>query len=142
MYLPTWYLRILVFVFYRYYEADASKFQPIWDIIDRRWNRTLHKPIHGCAHFLNPQLFFEPTFDVDDDEVNGNVRSCIERMVPDFETRSKLRHDLVIYKSHTHTWSKDAKSSRFIMRPGIIFEMHNAIISHSLVYYFPPFLVS
>ena len=33
----------------------VTKYGPIWDIIDRRWNNQLHRPIHATGYFLNPR---------------------------------------------------------------------------------------
>jgi hypothetical protein len=37
------------------YKDRVSKYGSIWDIIDRRWNNQLHRPIHASGYFLNPR---------------------------------------------------------------------------------------
>jgi hypothetical protein len=37
------------------YKDRVTKFGPIWDIIDHRWNNQLHRPIHAAGYFLNPR---------------------------------------------------------------------------------------
>uniref|UniRef100_A0A5K1FIA9 Uncharacterized protein n=1 Tax=Nymphaea colorata TaxID=210225 RepID=A0A5K1FIA9_9MAGN len=33
---------------------NKEKYMPYWKIIDRRWTRNLHNPVHAAAAFLNP----------------------------------------------------------------------------------------
>ena len=39
-----------------YYHGDSLKFDPIWEIIDRRWNNMLYQPIHAIGYFPNPKF--------------------------------------------------------------------------------------
>ena len=39
-----------------YYKGESIKYEPIWQIIDRRWNNQLHQPIHAAGYFLNPRF--------------------------------------------------------------------------------------
>eukprot|EP00253_Pinus_taeda_P002338 PITA_02338 len=42
----------------RRYGDDETKYMPLWDIIDARWDRQLHPPLHVVGYFLNPQYFY------------------------------------------------------------------------------------
>jgi len=44
--------QILFFVILRY--------QPIWDVIDERWDKQLHRPLHATGYYLNPQFHYSP----------------------------------------------------------------------------------
>ncbi|KAF3780838.1 hypothetical protein EJ110_NYTH38316 [Nymphaea thermarum] len=35
---------------------------PIWKIIDERWSRQLHRPLHVATYYLNPAIRYLPTF--------------------------------------------------------------------------------
>lgn len=63
-------------------------YNPIWKIIDDRWDRQLHRPLHAAGLFLNPMLRYAPNFTVDDEIVNG-MYACLRRMVADAEKRKK-----------------------------------------------------
>ncbi|XP_059076669.1 uncharacterized protein LOC131875947 [Cryptomeria japonica] len=63
------------------YEGDESKYHPIWDIIDRRWQTQLHRPLHAAAYYLNPAFHFRPDFKADEEVLSG-LYSVIERMSP------------------------------------------------------------
>ena len=36
------------------YMNDETKYMPLWDIIDERWDRQLHSPLHAAGYFFNP----------------------------------------------------------------------------------------
>ena len=39
-------------------EASRGKRQkdiPLWRIIDERWNKQLHRPLHAIGYYLNPR---------------------------------------------------------------------------------------
>lgn len=37
------------------FHHKKKSYQAIWDIIDLRWDRSLHRPLHAAGHFLNPR---------------------------------------------------------------------------------------
>ena len=37
------------------YSDKMQKYFPIWKIIDERWNRQLHRPLHAVGYYLNPR---------------------------------------------------------------------------------------
>eukprot|EP00253_Pinus_taeda_P001478 PITA_01478 len=41
-----------------FYKGNESKYLPIWQIIDSRWDRQLHSPMHAAGAYLNPSLFY------------------------------------------------------------------------------------
>ena len=55
-----------------------DKYGPIWDIIDRRWQNQLHKPIHAVAYYLNPAYRFRE--DMADEEVLSGLYTMISKM--------------------------------------------------------------
>ena len=37
------------------YGDKRQKYFPIWKIIDERWNRQLHYPLHAASYYLKPR---------------------------------------------------------------------------------------
>ena len=66
------------------YRSNETKYRPIWNIIDRRWNRQLHQHIHAAAYYLNPKYYFSNTFKADA-EVQIGLDMCIRRLVADLD---------------------------------------------------------
>ncbi|XP_059063100.1 uncharacterized protein LOC131079406 isoform X2 [Cryptomeria japonica] len=81
-----------------YYKGDRLKFDPIWEIVDRRWNNQLHQPIHAVGYFLNPRFRFGGSYLDPNGEVMKGLGTCIERMVPDVEGRELIVSELQNYE--------------------------------------------
>jgi hypothetical protein len=64
------------------YAGVPEKYGPIWDIIDRRWQNQLHRPIHAAAFYLNPAYRFLPNFKADEEVLTG-LYSVMQRLSPD-----------------------------------------------------------
>ncbi|KAI9109119.1 hypothetical protein K1719_019742 [Acacia pycnantha] len=39
-------------------------YRPIWDVIDERWDKQLHRPLHLAGYYLNPQFHYLESFKV------------------------------------------------------------------------------
>ena len=62
---------------------------PLWDIIDERWDKLLHSPLHAAAYFLNPQFHYSPSFKADREVIRG-LYDCLDRMVGNDAEISKI----------------------------------------------------
>ncbi|XP_028103566.1 uncharacterized protein LOC114302700 [Camellia sinensis] len=40
------------------FDHKEEKYNEIFEIIDKRWDVQLHRPLHAAAHFLNPEFFY------------------------------------------------------------------------------------
>eukprot|EP00253_Pinus_taeda_P022486 PITA_22486 len=69
----------------------------LWDVIDSQWIGMLHRPIRTAALFLNPAFSYKCGFDFDGEVMEG-LHSCIQRMVPDPELRSKINREIQYYQ--------------------------------------------
>eukprot|EP00253_Pinus_taeda_P015844 PITA_15844 len=67
------------------------------DVIDSRWTGMLHRPIHAATLFLNPAFSYKCSVDFDGEVMEG-LHSCIQRMVPDPELRSKINRKIQSYR--------------------------------------------
>ena len=82
-----------------FYKGDSSKYLPIWQIIDSRWDRQQHSPLHAAGAYLNPSLFYNPHSNIQSDhEVMRGVMICIEKMFPDREIQDKINLQRDMYK--------------------------------------------
>ena len=76
--------------------ASLDKHMMLWDVIDSRWTGMLHRPIHAATLFLNPAFSYKCGFDFDGEVMQG-LHSCIHRMVPYPEFRSKINCEIQFY---------------------------------------------
>jgi hypothetical protein len=37
------------------YQGKRQKYLLLWRIIDERWNKQLHRPLHAVGYYLNPR---------------------------------------------------------------------------------------
>ncbi|XP_077246742.1 uncharacterized protein LOC143886577 [Tasmannia lanceolata] len=74
-----------------------SDYNPIWRIIDQRWDKQLHSSLHAAGYFLNPALFFTPTFSRHS-EVTRGLLACITRLVPDEGTQDLITNQIEDYR--------------------------------------------
>ncbi|GKV12411.1 hypothetical protein SLEP1_g23553 [Rubroshorea leprosula] len=77
---------------------DASKYNEILDIIDRRWECRLYRPLHAAAYYLNPTTFYgTPNMNLDLRLTSG-LMECIKKMAPHMEMQLKIYEVVAIYK--------------------------------------------
>lgn len=72
-------------------------YKPLWDIIDERWDKQLHRPLHAAAYYLNPQFHYSPDFKADIEVYHG-LYECLQRMVTDEDQSSKIDVQLEDFK--------------------------------------------
>ena len=56
-----------------FYVYDATRFCHIWEMIDRKWNGMLHKPLHATGLYMNPKFFYGENFDPSNGEINKGI---------------------------------------------------------------------
>ena len=72
-----------------------NKHMLLWDLIDSQWTGMLHRPIHEEGLFLNPAFAYKCNFDFDSEVLEG-LLTCIQRMIPDYETHNVINHGMVL----------------------------------------------
>nr|KYP55512.1 hypothetical protein KK1_001724 [Cajanus cajan] len=79
------------------FRGDESSYIPLWEIIDQRWDKQLHRPLHAAGYYLNPILHYAPNFKVDWEVKRGFI-DCMEKIVGDFEIIGKIDDQLQDFK--------------------------------------------
>ncbi|KAG6477105.1 hypothetical protein ZIOFF_066357 [Zingiber officinale] len=69
-------------------------------VIDARWDKQLHSPLHAAGCFLNPAIYFNPSF-TKQKEVARGLLATITRLVPDDDVQDKISAQLEEYKAST-----------------------------------------
>ncbi|XP_012848004.1 PREDICTED: uncharacterized protein LOC105967965 [Erythranthe guttata] len=77
----------------KFFKDVKKMYEPIWEIIDLRWDLQLHRPLHAAAYYLNPSFHYSPDFEVDYGIKNGLYKT-IERMCPTPELREQIDRQL------------------------------------------------
>jgi hypothetical protein len=105
------------------FKGNELEYQEIWDIIDRRWDVQLHKPLHAAGHILNPEIYYSNRERIDcDTEVQEGLYNCIAKLVPSSGIQDKITMELTKYKEAEGLFGMDmAKRQRSTRSPGIIY---------------------
>ncbi|KAL4188934.1 hypothetical protein AMTRI_Chr08g162900 [Amborella trichopoda] len=86
---------------------DATKYAPIWEITDDKWDRQLHRPLHAAGYYLNLKFFYA---DVDIDSkgvIMDDSNECLETLVPDPNIQDKIStEELISYKCSLMSFGK------------------------------------
>ncbi|XP_061351356.1 uncharacterized protein LOC133296400 [Gastrolobium bilobum] len=68
------------------FNHEEKRYKDVREIIDKRWDLQLHRPLHAAAYFLNPKFHYDTKFNLDR-EVKTGLWKTLENMCPDIETR-------------------------------------------------------
>ncbi|GJN36377.1 hypothetical protein PR202_gb25230 [Eleusine coracana subsp. coracana] len=75
-----------------------SLYGPYIRVIDAMWDKQLHSPLHAAGFFLNPGIYFNPSF-TKQKEVGKGLTTTIMRLVADLDVQDKVFAQLEEYKS-------------------------------------------
>eukprot|EP00253_Pinus_taeda_P034955 PITA_34955 len=93
----------------------------LWEVIDERWNNTLHRPIHAVGIFLNPAFSYACGF-VFDAEIMDGFLICVQRMVQSPAKRTEISKEIETYRMAGGTFGFDmAVTDKKIKMPGYPF---------------------
>ncbi|KAK3041524.1 hypothetical protein RJ639_002210, partial [Escallonia herrerae] len=76
---------------------QLSLYMPVLRVIDVRWDKQLSSPLHSARCFLNPGIFFKPSFEKQK-EVTRDLLSTITTLVPDDYMQDLISSQLKEYK--------------------------------------------
>ena len=79
------------------FDGKLEKYEDIFQIIDRRWDVQLHRPLHAAGYFLNPEFFYSNPNAEQDDEVMEGFYNCMTRMVEDHKVQHAISSEMTIY---------------------------------------------
>ncbi|XP_059661220.1 uncharacterized protein LOC132307463 isoform X3 [Cornus florida] len=74
-----------------------DKYKDIFEIIDKRWNIQLHRPLHAAGYYLNPGYFYSNPKIEEDEDIANDLYACIARLVPDVKDQDKITEELSLY---------------------------------------------
>ncbi|XP_042466180.1 uncharacterized protein LOC122048713 [Zingiber officinale] len=93
--------------------SAKKRYEPVYAVIDKRWESMLSQPLHAAGYYLNPQYHYSQTFQIDVNVKRG-LYECMARIVPNVTDRDKI----------------DQQLDRFRMEKGL-FGIENAIRSRN-----------
>ncbi|XP_019095600.1 PREDICTED: uncharacterized protein LOC104763276 [Camelina sativa] len=76
-------------------------YKTAFEIIDKRWECQLHRPLHAAGYFLNPEIQYGKYDDANCEEVLKGLYDCIDRLVPEIKTQDKIMSEIDEFKNAT-----------------------------------------
>jgi len=90
------------------FDHESSKFQQVFEIIDKRWDNKLKTPLHRAGYYLNPYYYYPNKLDI---ELDGTFRdgliTCITKMVDNVDLQDKIIQELEQYQDEDGTFAKE-----------------------------------
>nr|GEV11516.1 zinc finger, CCHC-type [Tanacetum cinerariifolium] len=97
------------------YKSVQSRYEPIINIIDARWDNQLNMPLHVAGYFLNLRMQYSLDFKGDIPSLKLNLYMCIEKMRGSGELVDEIDCQLDMFKNKKgHLFN--LKLKRFAMR--------------------------
>ena len=81
------------------FRNKEEEYKSAFEIIDKRWECQLHRPLHAAGHYLNPEVYYS-TPDVEFcAEVHDGLIKWIVRLARDVDEQDKICNELNTYKN-------------------------------------------
>ena len=81
-------------------KKKVSLYGPYIRVIDARWDKQFHSPLHAAGCFLNPAIFFRPDFTRQKDVTKG-LLTTVTRLVFETDVQDKISGQIEEYKKST-----------------------------------------
>ncbi|CAN1204285.1 hypothetical protein LINPERHAP2_LOCUS45937 [Linum perenne] len=65
------------------FSNNEARYKPILDIIDKRWENQMKRPLHYAAYWLNPRVHFSPEFQNTDKKMKLALYETVDRLTWD-----------------------------------------------------------
>eukprot|EP00253_Pinus_taeda_P001524 PITA_01524 len=84
-------------------DEEFQKQLLLWEVIDERWNNTLHRSIHAAGIYLNPAFSYPFGF-LFDVEIMDGFLTCVQRIVQSPTERAEISKEMEIYRIASGTF--------------------------------------
>ncbi|GJR49382.1 zf-BED domain-containing protein [Tanacetum coccineum] len=80
-------------------KITSFRYEPIFNIIDERWDNQLNRPLHVAGYFLNPRMQYSSDFKCDTGSLKANLYMCIEKMCGNEDLANEIDCQLDMFKN-------------------------------------------
>ncbi|XP_058006811.1 uncharacterized protein LOC131182164 [Hevea brasiliensis] len=81
------------------FDENEEKYRTIFEIIDKRWESQLHRPLHAVGYYLNPEFFYSNEKINEDVDVVTGLYQVVARLIPSKEEQDKIMAQLPFYQN-------------------------------------------
>uniref|UniRef100_A0A5B7CBF9 BED-type domain-containing protein n=1 Tax=Davidia involucrata TaxID=16924 RepID=A0A5B7CBF9_DAVIN len=79
------------------FNNKESDYSPYLNVIDRVWQEELHSPLHAAGCYLNPSIFYNPTFSTNK-VIQKGLLDCIETLEPNLNAQVMITSHINFYE--------------------------------------------
>jgi len=77
------------------FDNDKTRYKPVWEIIDKRWDSKLKSPLHLAGYYLNPYYYYPNKADIENNSsFRAVVIECVTTLIDDEEIQDNIIEDL------------------------------------------------
>ncbi|XP_077245171.1 uncharacterized protein LOC143885085 isoform X2 [Tasmannia lanceolata] len=87
------------------FNNKESDYLPFLKVIDHVWEEQLHSPLHAAAYYLNPSIFYNPSFS-NNKVIHKGLLDCIETLEPDLSAQEMITKHIVCYEDAIGDFSR------------------------------------
>jgi hypothetical protein len=95
-----------------------SAYLPYLEVIDHIWQEEFHSSLHAAAYYLNPSIFYNPSFS-SNKVIQKGLLDCIETLEPDLTAQVMITSNVNFYEEAVGDFGRPvALRSRDSLTPG------------------------
>ncbi|GFP81060.1 hypothetical protein PHJA_000249300 [Phtheirospermum japonicum] len=105
-----------------YYIMDEIKCKTFLDIVDKKWQNSLHSPLHSAAAFLNPGIQYNPEVKFLS-SIKEDFFRVLEKLLPTPELRRDITNQILLFTRGNGMFGCNlAKEAIDTVSPGVWWE--------------------
>nr|XP_051188524.1 uncharacterized protein LOC127302164 [Lolium perenne] len=90
------------------FDNDESRCKSVLDIIDKRWDNKLKKPLHLAGYFLNPYYYYPNKVQIEKEgKFRAAVITCITTMIQEDDEQDAMIEELKTYRAGKESFGTD-----------------------------------
>lgn len=115
------------------FNNKESKYLPYLSIINDIWKEEFHSPLHAAAYYLNPSIFYKPSFSTSK-VIQKGFLDCIETLEPNITAQVTITSNINFYEEAAGDFGRPvALRGRESLAPGYNFIIHFAEVFFSSI---------
>ncbi|KAJ6850545.1 uncharacterized protein M6B38_263400 [Iris pallida] len=90
------------------FNSEEAEYMPFLEIVDRA-REELHSPLHAAAYYLNPSIYYNPSFSITN-VIQKGLLDCIETLEPNLTAQDNITRHKAFYEEALGDFSRPVAS--------------------------------
>lgn len=87
------------------FDNKESQYMPYLKVIDPIWLEEFHSPLHAAGYYLNPSIFYNPSFS-SNKVIQKGLLDCIETLEPNLTSQVKITSHISFFEDAVGDFSR------------------------------------